>query len=157
MIFNSMSVVTALMMLAHSVLGCCWHHVHHDAHAQESSVSTASDDIRHGVHSHDACSHHHAKVKAAHDHVGPNFGGCCHHESPEDEGHGHGPCSGSRCSFVKTSPVSIDGFWVGWFATTPQEDVPLSISLASRELNAANLLSPLGAQAARAVTQCWLL
>lgn len=87
------SSLTALSLLAHSVLGCCWHHAH------------ACDDM--------GCPH-------ATEDLG---GGHCHTDLSQADGHGdqdacvlghsgHDDCRGARCVFVsvqRMAPIS----WLG--------------------------------------------
>ena len=83
-IFASM---TALSLLAHSVLGCCWHHTHA---CQDADTHEASEDL---------------------------CGGHCHADRPASaytggQGHCHGApagpddCRGTRCVFVTAERIA---------------------------------------------------
>jgi hypothetical protein len=75
-------------LLAHALLGCCWHHEHAC--------------ITHGTAAHDA---------AAHESVAHADGSCDHHNCPGDQ---RAPCDcrlecGAVCVFVQLQKTIVDG------------------------------------------------
>jgi len=67
MFAHSISILTCLAMLWHSLVGCCWHHAHSDcdAHAATSEVHVcnhSSDHLSHDHEGHDHFSEHHEEA-----------------------------------------------------------------------------------------------
>ena len=85
-------LVTLLTMLAHSILGCCWHHAHGD---HGTPCDTASVEV--DIHSHQ-CAHHH----------GPNGSST---EVPVSHGPApckhHAPCDEVDCVFLFVKSLRI--------------------------------------------------
>jgi len=77
------SSLTAVSVLAHALLGCCWHH----AHACEDAVS-------HGEAADLLGGHCHAPAVSA-------SCGCGHH-SCQGDSEGPDPCHGGRCTFLRS-------------------------------------------------------
>ncbi|MHC4181523.1 MAG: hypothetical protein ACYSWU_28850 [Planctomycetota bacterium] len=77
--------LTALTVLAHVLLGCCWHHQHasRDQQACTTCVELAVADC----HGH-SCGHEHA----------------CPHQPAGRNHQGQGGCEGGRCEFVSGHP-----------------------------------------------------
>ena len=157
MISNSIAVLTALTMLAHSMWGCCWHHSHGVDHPAACAVARSG----------------HRHVAA---HVGRDIAGhsnrCCDDRSrsvdrgvyvyeddaEHNDGPAHEPCDEVRCTFVTTSPVNFDGLLAATVAIwpmAPELSAPLT-KVASRK-HAADTRAPLSAPSLRAMTQTWLL
>ena len=156
MLTNSITIVTALTMLAHSVWGCCWHHAH-DEHSTcaavhfEDHAATA-----HGEHA--GCAHVHYGV-VDRSTSAPVEHGTCGHGCPEEEAPGHDGCHENRCTFVKTSSVDIAGLWAAMVAlwpAAPELSVQTIVAASRAEADEA-ARPPLSAQAMRALTQTWLL
>lgn len=88
-----LTLLTAASLLAHSVLGCCWHHAHgcdgSDAVIVEAEHSHGHDD---------ACE--------ASSHETAELGGCLIGEDPESHEHGF-VCDEPDCSFVKSQPRAM--------------------------------------------------
>lgn len=78
------SNLTAAALLAHTLLGCCWHHSHACAQACPATLSGGHDDV----------------------HAEPAAGGCVGHAGPAHHGQSlPGKCNGPRCA-MDTSVVS---------------------------------------------------
>jgi hypothetical protein len=75
-----LSSVTAALLALHSVLGCCWHHVHSSVEPAAATASMASE------HASDAGQGNH-KVPC----------------SCDDEHSGNQNCQANRCVFARTS------------------------------------------------------
>lgn len=84
-------LLTNAMFAGHVLLGCCWHHAHGEA---------VADEPRHAECCHHACAHHELPVTAqsAEDHE---------HE-PADRESPATPCDQGRCQFVKCEMQRID-------------------------------------------------
>ena len=150
MLANSITVVTALTMLAHSVWGCCWHHAHDGHGAQGCTAShVVSTDHR---------EHHHCSHAAEH----PTGASSASQTETSDDGHQedhhHLPCHEAQCTYVVTASVSIDGFWAAMVAVFPEvTDVIEQPLMAASRWDVDSTRPPRDAHAVRALTQTWLL
>jgi len=154
---NSITIVTALTMLAHSVWGCCWHHAHNDLHSASCAAAHRDGDNSSAHFVHGRCSHtgfhHHA---AAPSELAERS--TSHPASPEEDGHRHTPCRQSRCTFVKTSAVSIAMLWADMAVVWPiAPEVPGQTAVVALRSETDEAGPPLSSQAMRALTQTWLL
>jgi len=143
---GSPSILTLIATLAHSVLGCCWHH----AHAHEFGSDCAN-------------SHHAAQIGESvnppqsravlHDHCQPS------RQAPEGDDHDHGNrCDGSRCEYLKTPAVVMAELCVTPADGLPANDVHAPVvGPLSRGCDAFLTRPSLAAQPLRAETQVWLL
>ncbi len=88
--------ITALMLLSHLLFGCCWHHDHSTAHAENATDLRTSSTISATNHAH--C-HHHKGCDEPSDVPGD-----------EDNLPAQRHCSSDQCSFVRTdsSPSQAD-------------------------------------------------
>ena len=90
------NLLIAAAVLTHTLLGCCWHHVH-PGHAAEQRVSVAT-----GRHVCDSHQHHHAESTDRHAaHV-------VGHGEEEDSPHGHRHlCNEPDCMYVIGKTVRL--------------------------------------------------
>ena len=140
MIARIAAAATAIAMLAHSVLGCCWHHVHHDGsscasyctmHEHREHVDAALVDADGG----DADAHHHDQ---------PGRG----HHDPADE---------PDCSFVGGSAPFVADFGFGCLATLTVEPATCSAAAACLEFSRTADSQPLSTARMRAQFQVWVI
>lgn len=84
-----LNLLLSVSLLAHTVLGCCWHH----AHGQECAAETASPAAHcHAEHATDGCGADH--------HGTPSLAVC--------ESHDHSAsCDEPDCSFVRTGAAKL--------------------------------------------------
>lgn len=149
------SLLALLLMLLHSILGCCWHHAHHFARnpgnsrvvCQSSVESTAGT---HADHATSPCHNHN------HEHGTGNPGESPTGPCPDS------PCDEERCLFASTSmgvvpqTVALEWGWCNFFVATVELPAPVGASLATHH----NLLGgrlPDSAGQCRALTQVWLI
>ena len=151
MLANSITVITALTMLAHSVWGCCWHHAHDDHGAQACTAShVESADHR----EHDHCSHSSAERPTGSSSASQNE--TSDHGHQDD--HQHLPCHEAQCTYVVTAPVSIDGFCAEMATALPlTSDLVVQSMTAVHRWDIASTSPPRDAHAVRAQMQSWLL
>jgi hypothetical protein len=101
--------LTAAVLFAHSVLGCCWHHAHTCQHDTASAV----------------CDENHAHA----DHGSPGSEGTSHHNT--------GICTKEKCVFVRPSidPMAegAEMVAISIFGLLPTSDVGLKPVLFSSE------------------------
>jgi len=86
-------VIKALLiasLLAHTVLGCCWHHAHGSECAEESAGDTPHCHAEHAPHA--AAGHHDAAQAVA----------------GEFSQHLPAPCDELDCAFIKSAPAQLD-------------------------------------------------
>lgn len=112
MIQNITVILTSTAMLAHALLGCCWHH----AHSGESNIEgDCPVHVASHAHSgeHDRDLHQHdCDSKSQHaDHAPAS------HDSDEGGDHRHSVCDEGQCEFVRSSKIKP----------------PLSVSLLTRD------------------------
>jgi hypothetical protein len=138
-----LTLLTAASLLAHSVLGCCWHH----AHGCDSSGAVMAE----AEHSH---GHHDACESSSHETA--ELGGCLISEDPESHEHGLA-CDEPDCSFVKSQPSAMPSLDVH---STPLVALPL-VTTGSPVRYAAAADTDAGCRssgaALRAVLQVWLV
>ena len=82
--------LTAVMVLAHMLLGCCWHHRH--ACGDEPACTINANIARVKIAADDCCSHP----------CGQELG--CPGEPADPEHNGRDGCEGGRCVFVGAQP-----------------------------------------------------
>lgn len=83
-----LAILAAVAVLAHSVVGCCWHHTHSACAHHASLAAHDSDD---GEHKHALCNHEHgAHESCEHEHV--DRGVSCPSGAP-----GKHSCDEGRC------------------------------------------------------------
>jgi hypothetical protein len=85
------NAVVILQMLAHGILGCCWHHAHAFEHLNCSHLTVAAVEVAAQAFPKHTCCHGHAPVEAAEETK----------SAPEMPSDVPEPCSETRCSFVK--------------------------------------------------------
>jgi hypothetical protein len=137
-------LLTAASLLAHCVLGCCWHHAHgcndHEAVVAEAEHGHAHVDGRHG-------SEHKAATHVA------GFPAC-----DGEEEHEHGtPCDEPDCSYVKAPQSSVPATVVVSMALMISPCMPSTMAV-GRALAAQDApVSRCSGAALRAQFQVWLV
>lgn len=143
------SLLALLLMLLHSILGCCWHHSHHSACNPENSRVVGQSSVESPAHTDHATS-------PCHRHGTGNPG-----ESPT-EPCPDSPCDEERCLFASTSmgvvlqTVALGWGWCNFFVATVELSAPVGAPVAAwHELLGGWL--PGSAGQCRALTQVWLI
>ncbi len=104
------SIIALTPMLLHSILGCCWHHVHGCSCAVNASITSLldSDDLS-SQSSCCACHHEHGNGHTT----------CCensHLPAPCDSHH-ESPCCEVHCVYMTNAPAEVpssaseSGYW----------------------------------------------
>lgn len=99
-------LVGSAAMLAHALLGCCWHHSHapiHESHA--SIVDTEAGGATTSPHQCTANRHHGFHPGDSAHLAGTAVFLAAPIKSDEHRGHDHGPCEEVKCEFVGSSKV----------------------------------------------------
>jgi len=130
MVYGSVCNLTTVMVLAHLLLGCCWHHQHTSGNQPASTrcVDSAGADC-HGP----SC--------------GEEFG--CRHHPAGGEHQDRGGCEGGRCVFVTGQPSRTPAASAAEFcdvvavAATVDEGLPAESSVWARAFAAAGRCPPL--------------
>ena len=130
MVSGLVSNLTAVALLGHAVLGCCWHHRH--LCRLEAARPAVVDCPRAACHCH-PCEHRH-----------------CRGDQPADEEHGSShDCDGGRCVFVTAQPVRSETAPMTQFreaitaAATGNAGLPVELNLFSKAFAATGRCPPL--------------
>jgi len=141
------SIFTAMAVLPHAVLGCCWHHAHAEVEHATPAVEVA------GVERPDDVSHHHGHrhtSRSTDSHVADETGGHDDHQCP------HEPCDEPSCAFVSVAKSNLQleatmALWQSASSDATAEFAPARHSTPSPPIDLSTS-APLRAQ-----TQVWLL
>ncbi len=91
------SLIALLPMLLHSVLGCCWHHVHDHAAAVSTMAADSAQSER--ADQHHCCQHHHRAIPEVTGEAGS-------HSGSDREPAPHSPCDEVRCELAMVATVT---------------------------------------------------
>jgi hypothetical protein len=118
--YRLLRILTAVVMMAHLVMGCCLHHAHacENMKCTNPTRETASLEIQCSTNVHDGSSH---------------------------AGHGVQKCQGEKCSFIPSSPTA--GSFVmqpfqGLVLSIIDESFALTCSFAEQKFSATGRLLP---------------
>lgn len=105
MVRGILTLLTAVAILAHAILGCCWHHGHGaECCADAGSSAQAGQTESTPPQTMCACGHHHAAQP------GTNSG-AAYESAVDDEGDGvprpATPCSHGRCTYLSVSDAKL--------------------------------------------------
>jgi hypothetical protein len=134
----TLNLLLSASLLAHTVLGCCWHHAHGQKCANETAVPAAHCHADHGS---DDCGADH--------HGAPSLSVCDSHEH-------HDSCDEPDCSYVNagsSKPVLAQSTALAVLLT------PASISAPARHVldrAADHCSAPVSGARLRALFQVWL-
>jgi hypothetical protein len=107
MIQNITAMLTSTAMLAHALLGCCWHH----AHADETNIAGGcSVHVANRAHSNEhgrETQQHHCGADES-KRVDPASAG---HNPDADDDHRHSVCDEGPCEFVRSSKIKPPLSW----------------------------------------------
>lgn len=148
MFAHSISLLTCLAMLWHSVGGCCWHHDHNECD-QSDSLSEAVT----CSHSSDHCSHHHTEHQHSSDEK---------HDSQDSSPCNHAQhCEAASCVCVKSSSPDLSKLLptLGLFDQRTHDELSLHVGLLICNPDR-DVLCPreeLSSQQHCALRQSWLL
>lgn len=87
--------VVLLQMLAHSICGCCWHHVHSIEIGSCQQVSHSAPPVSH-------CCCHSVCESATEENAYHSDEACSDHQSEAPQHHPQIPCGQDRCQYVSS-------------------------------------------------------